>query len=159
SGGALAGRRGALEGLDLMPGFVDRSFWESRRVLLTGHTGFKGSWTALWLRAMGAEVYGLALPSETDPNLFAIVGLDRELSGGVGDIRDAQFVAETVRRAHPEIVLHMAAQPIVRRSIRAPIETFEVNVMGTARLLEALREEESVEAILVVTTDKVYENP
>jgi CDP-glucose 4,6-dehydratase len=142
-----------------MPGFVDRNFWEGRRVLLTGHTGFKGSWTALWLRAMGADVHGLALPPETDPNLFTVIGLDRDLRGGIGDIRDAQFVAETVRCAHPEIVLHMAAQPIVRRSIRAPVETFDVNVMGTAHLLEALREQGSVEAVLVVTTDKVYENP
>jgi CDP-glucose 4,6-dehydratase len=155
----VANGAGALEGLELMAGLVDRNFWAGRRVLLTGHTGFKGAWAALWLSEMGADVHGLALPPETDPSLFTLVGLDRDMQVGIGDLRDIGFVAETVRRARPEIVLHMAAQPLVRRSVRAPLETFEVNVMGTAHLLEALRAVEGLEAILVVTTDKVYENP
>lgn len=154
----MAGRQRTLEGLGLMPPLVDRLFWNGRRVLLTGHTGFKGAWTALWLRHMGADVHGLALAPETDPNMFEMIGLDRDLPGGIGDIRDAGFVAETVRHACPQIVLHMAAQPLVRRSIREPVDTFDVNVMGTARLLAALRDQDGLEAILAVTTDKVYEN-
>ena len=137
---------------------VDRNFWKGRRVLVTGHTGFKGTWASLWLQAMGAHVSGLALAAETTPNLFEISGLSRIMSDKFGDIRDTKFVRDTVIQARPQIVIHMAAQPLVLRSVQFPVETFDVNIMGTVHLLEALRSVKGLEAILVVTTDKVYEN-
>lgn len=130
--------------------------FRGRRVLLTGHTGFKGSWLALWLNELGAEVTGIALPPETAPNHWDLLGLtidDRRL-----DIRDADALQRAVRESRPEIVFHLAAQPLVRRSYRAPLETWSTNVMGTAHLLEACRQSDSVRAIVVVTTDKCYEN-
>ena len=135
----------------------DPSFWRGRRVLVTGHTGFKGGWAALWLRELGAEVTGFALPPETEPSLFAMLGAAAGASI-LGDLRDPAAVAEAVARARPEIVLHMAAQPLVRQSYAAPAETFAVNVMGTVHLLDALRRAEGLAAVLVVTSDKVYEN-
>lgn len=155
----MAGRARALEGLGLMACLVDRHFWSGRRVLLTGHTGFKGAWASVWLQIMGAHVCGLALAPETNPNLYEIAGLGGQVPDGLGDIRDAAFVREAVAQARPQIVIHMAAQPLVRRSVRLPVETFDTNVMGTVHLLEALRGVEGLEAILVVTTDKIYENP
>ena len=137
----------------------DAAFWRGRRVLLTGHTGFKGGWAALWLRELGAEVFGLALAPDTEPNLHKLARIGEFIPGGIGDIRDACAVDAAIAAARPHIVLHMAAQPLVRRSVREPVDTFDVNVMGTARLLDALRGVDGVEAILVVTTDKVYENP
>ena len=141
-----------------MASIVDPAFWKGRRVLLTGHTGFKGAWASLWLGRMGARVSGLALKPETDPNLFELTGLDLELPGGICDIRDLASVTQIVRSARPQLVLHMAAQPLVRRSVRTPVETFNTNVMGTAHVLEALREEPDLEAVLIITTDKIYEN-
>ena len=138
---------------------LDRHFWKGRRVLLTGHTGFKGAWTTLWLHILGAQVSGLALPAETNPNLYEIAGLVGLVPDGLGDIRDAEIVRKIVDQARPQIVIHMAAQPLVRRSVRRPVETFDTNVMGTVHLLEALRGVEGLEAVLVVTTDKIYENP
>ncbi|MBI1214405.1 MAG: CDP-glucose 4,6-dehydratase [Alphaproteobacteria bacterium] len=130
--------------------------YKGRRVFLTGHTGFKGSWLARWLSQMGAEVTGLALPPETTPNHFDL------LKPGVKDIRkdirDAEAVADAVKEAQPEIVFHLAAQPLVRRSYRDPLETWATNVMGTANVLDACRKIDSVRAIVVVTTDKCYEN-
>ena len=137
----------------------DPAFWRNKRVLLTGHTGFKGGWLALWLHEMGAEVHGLALAPDTEPSLHALARIDAAVAGVIGDIRDRATLEATIARARPQIVLHLAAQPLVRRSVREPIETFDVNVMGTARLLEALRGARDLQAILVVTTDKVYENP
>jgi CDP-glucose 4,6-dehydratase len=137
----------------------DPSFWRGKRVLLTGHTGFKGGWMALWLHAMGARVTGLALAPDTDPNLYELASVGDVVDGDIGDIRDATAVSKAVAKTRPQIVLHMAAQPLVRRSVRDPIETFDVNVMGTARVLDALRETKGLEAVLVITTDKVYENP
>lgn len=130
--------------------------FRGRRVLLTGHTGFKGSWLALWLNELGAEVTGIALPPETAPNHWDLLGLaidDRRL-----DIRDADALQRAVCESLPEIVFHLAAQPLVRRSYRAPLETWSTNVMGTANVLEACRQTPSVRAIVVVTTDKCYEN-
>lgn len=141
-----------------MASLVDQNFWKGRRVLLTGHTGFKGSWATLWLQIMGANVSGLALAPETNPNLFDIVELDRHYAEGFGDIREKAFVSKAVSLARPQIVIHMAAQPLVRRSVRMPVETFDTNVMGTVNVLEALRNIEGLEAILVVTSDKVYNN-
>ena len=148
----------ALESLGLMAMPVDPAFWRGRRVLLTGHTGFKGSWCALWLRHLGAEVFGLALAPETDPNLFDLARVGEDSTSRIGDIRDADFVRRAVVESRPSIVLHMAAQALVRRSVSAPLETFAANVMGTAHLLDALRALPGLDAVLVVTTDKVYEN-
>ena len=136
----------------------DPSFWHGRRVLLTGHTGFKGAWTALWLKRMGAVLTGFALPPATDPSLWRDVGdgvLDGEI---IGDLADRGAVADAVAAARPTIVLHMAAQALVRASYRDPVETFASNVMGTVHLLDALRGQKHVEAVLIVTTDKVYKN-
>ena len=133
------------------------AFWAGRRVLLTGHTGFKGGWLALWLAQMGARVHGLALPPATTPNLFAAARIDELVAGGFGDIRDAATGREAVRAADPEIVLHLAAQPLVHEGYRTPLDTFATNVLGTANVLDALRDSQARVA-LMVTTDKVYRN-
>jgi CDP-glucose 4,6-dehydratase len=136
----------------------DLSFWWGRRVLLTGHTGFKGSWLALWLLELGARVTGLALPPDTEPNLFAQLGLDRRLDHRLGDIRDADQVASLVNEVKPQVVLHLAAQPLVRRSYVEPSATWATNVMGTVHLLEALRCLDEPCSAVLITTDKVYRN-
>lgn len=133
-------------------------FWRNKRVLITGHTGFKGSWLSAWLVRKGAQVAGLALQPDTSPNLFDQLGLARQLDHAIADIRDARLVAGHVARVKPEIVFHMAAQPLVRRSYREPLDTFASNVMGTAHVLDALRALDHTCAVVVVTTDKVYRN-
>lgn len=137
---------------------VSADFWTGRRVLVTGHTGFKGSWLAIWLQSLGAEVYGIALAPENEPSLWSAAGLANCVDGSFTDIRDQSALAEQVLAFAPEIVFHLAAQPLVRASYRDPVETYSTNVMGTVHLLEALRHTESVKAIVVVTTDKCYEN-
>ncbi|MFI7866346.1 CDP-glucose 4,6-dehydratase [Ectopseudomonas khazarica] len=137
---------------------VNTAFWAGRRVLLTGHTGFKGGWLALWLRELGAEVCGYALPAPDGPSLWQVAQLHEQVPGTLADIRDTQRVSEAVATFRPEIVLHLAAQPLVRESYRAPVETYATNVMGTVNLLEAVRHCDSVRAMLVVTSDKCYEN-
>jgi CDP-glucose 4,6-dehydratase len=137
---------------------LDVSFWSKRRVFLTGHTGFKGSWTALMLEHLGACVTGFALPPDTSPSLFHTLSPWPALSSHLGDIRDLAGLDRVIAAAQPEIVIHMAAQPLVRRSYAAPKLTIETNVMGTVHLLEALREVPTVKAVLIITTDKVYEN-
>jgi len=132
-------------------------FWRGRRVLLTGHTGFKGGWLSLWLANLGAEVTGYALaPPPNEPNLWAIVG--GAAHSVIGDIRDAKRVDEAVARADPQIVIHMAAQALVRESYRDPLGTYGTNVLGTAVLLQACRALRRLECAVVVTSDKVYEN-
>jgi len=133
-------------------------FWRGRRVLLTGQTGFKGAWTWAWLTRMGAEVTGLALAPETKPNLSVLMGLGSNSRSRIGDIRDGVAVAAAVAAAQPQIVLHMAAQALVRRSYADPLETFNINVLGSLQVLHALRDRPGLEACLVVTSDKVYEN-
>lgn len=137
---------------------LDPSFWSGKRVLLTGHTGFKGGWAALWLARMGAKVTGFALTPDTEPNLFALAGVEDAVRSRIGDLRDAEALRAAVDEADPEIVIHMAAQPLVRRSYVMPVDTFAMNVMGTVNLLEALRGRSALRTVLVVTTDKVYEN-
>jgi CDP-glucose 4,6-dehydratase len=127
-----------------------------RRVLLTGHTGFTGGWLALWLEAIGCEVVGLALPPETEPNLYSCAGIGRLLSSRLGDIRDFATVRDAMAAAEPSLVFHLAAQPLVSRGFAEPVETFATNVVGTAHVLEAARLQASVKALVCVTTDKVY---
>jgi len=130
--------------------------YRGRRVLLTGHTGFKGSWLAAWLSELGAEVTGFALPPGTTPNHWDLLRLP--VADLRGDIRDVAAVDQAIRSCRPEIVFHLAAQPLVRRSYRAPLESWSTNVMGTANLLDACRRAHTLRAIVVVTTDKVYAN-
>ena len=138
---------------------VSPDFWSGRRVLVTGHTGFKGGWLALWLHSLGAETHGLALDPPTDPSLFEVAAISELLATDSRvDIRDAGLVETAVRRVAPEVVIHMAAQPLVRASYDSPLETYATNVMGTAHVLNALRGVDSVRAVVNVTTDKVYEN-
>lgn len=130
--------------------------YKNKRVLITGHTGFKGSWLALWLSTMGANVTGYSLPPPTEPNHFDLLDLD--LNSIIGDIRDAKTLAGVFKQQQPEIVFHLAAQPIVRLSFEDPVETFSSNVMGTINVFEAARESGTVRAIVNVTSDKCYEN-
>lgn len=130
--------------------------YQDRSVLLTGHTGFKGSWLALWLKRLGARVTGFSLPPATDPNHWDLLGLD--IADRRGDIRDFDALSSAAQSSEPEIVFHLAAQPLVRRSYRDPIETWTTNVSGTVNLLEACRKCESVKAIVIITTDKCYQN-
>lgn len=132
--------------------------WQGRRVLVTGHTGFKGSWLALWLCQLGADVTGLALPAPTEPSLFDCVRLRELINHVEGDIRDPATVDAVVARVQPEVIFHLAAQPIVRTSYLQPVETYATNVMGTVHVLDAARRLGNVRAIVCVTTDKCYEN-
>ena len=135
-----------------------RAAFEGKRVLLTGHTGFKGGWLALWLRSLGARVTGLALPPDTTPSLFEDARLSEVLEHVEGDVRDPDRVLAVVRQARPEVVFHLAAQSLVRRSYDEPVTTLATNVMGTAHLLDALRRDRVRAAVVVVTSDKCYEN-
>lgn len=137
---------------------VDEAFWNGRRVLVTGHTGFKGSWLTAWLRRLGAEVLGYALPPATDPSLFAAAGVAEGITHVEGDVRDLPALTAAVAGFRPEVVLHLAAQSLVRPSYDDPVATYAVNVMGTVNLLEAARACPDVRVIVVVTSDKCFEN-
>jgi CDP-glucose 4,6-dehydratase len=139
-------------------GGVSPEFWAGRRVLVTGHTGFKGAWAALWLMAMGAEVSGLALAPETEPSLFGLAGLAGRMRSVTADITDIAALDRLMAEARPEVVLHMAAQALVRRSYQDPVGTFQANVTGTVALLHAITRCPDVKAVVVVTSDKAYEN-
>jgi len=137
---------------------IKPEFWRGRRVFLTGHTGFKGSWLSLWLTDMGAQLTGMALAPQTTPNMFRAARADLNMTSVIGDVRDANLVFETMRAAQPEIVIHMAAQPLVRYSYAHPLETYATNVMGTVHVLDAVRRIPGVRAVVIVTSDKCYEN-
>lgn len=137
---------------------VNGAFWRGKKVFLTGHTGFKGSWLSLWLQQLGAEVTGFSLAPPTNPSLFEAANVALGMTSLIGDIRAGDVLARAMRDAAPEIVIHMAAQPLVRRSYVDPVETYSTNVMGTVNLLEAVRQTGSVRAMVNVTTDKCYEN-
>jgi len=138
---------------------VTQEFWRGKRVFITGHTGFKGGWLTLWLASMGAKVHGYALAPPTEPNLFTAANLQARLAcTTIADIRDAAALYQAMQLAQPDIVLHLASQPLVRYSYVAPVETYAVNVMGTVNLLEAVRQIPSVKVVVNVTTDKCYEN-
>jgi CDP-glucose 4,6-dehydratase len=143
----------AMTGVD-----VDPSFWRGRRVLLTGHTGFKGGWLSLWLQQLGAEVQGLALAPPAGHSLFDAARVGDGMASAIGDVRDLAFVGRTMAAFRPEIVIHMAAQPLVRLSYAEPVETYATNVMGTVHVLEAARRTPGVRVVVNVTTDKCYEN-
>lgn len=134
------------------------NIYKNRRVLITGHTGFKGSWLCLLLNQLGADVYGYALEPPTSPNLFEDAKIEELITSHIGDIRDLENLQKVMLQVQPEIVFHMAAQPLVRESYKLPVETYSVNVMGTVHILEACRNTASVKAIVNVTTDKCYEN-
>jgi len=138
---------------------VDPGFWRDRRVLLTGHTGFKGAWLSLWLQSMGVRLTGLSQGVPTEPSLYELARVGEGMEVIAGDIRDHRAVAEAVRTSAPEVVIHMAAQSLVRRSFAEPRETYETNVMGTVNVLDAVRAHaESVRVVVNVTSDKCYEN-
>jgi len=137
---------------------VDSNFWQEKRVYLTGHTGFKGCWLALWLSSMGAIVKGYALNPPTSPSLFDEAHIADKIDSEIGDIRDLNQLRSSMVEFNPDIVIHMAAQPLVRLSYKEPLETYEINVMGTAKVLESARSCVNLRAIVSVTTDKCYEN-
>nr|WP_318840478.1 CDP-glucose 4,6-dehydratase [Methyloradius palustris] len=137
---------------------MNPNFWKGKRVLVTGHTGFKGSWISLWLQSLEANVIGYALAPSTTPNLFQTARVAEGMTSIIGDIRDLPHLQKVFAEYNPEVVIHMAAQPLVRYSYMEPVETYSTNVMGTVNLLEAIRHSSSVKAVVNVTSDKSYEN-
>ena len=137
---------------------VNEAFWRGKRVLMTGHTGFKGSWLSLWLESMGAQVVGYALAAPTNPSLFEVAEVGKGMTSIIGDIRNPEKLRSVFVEHKPEIVIHMAAQPLVRYSYIEPVETYSTNVMGTVNLFEAIRSTPSVKAVVNITSDKCYEN-
>ena len=154
----MGGRPSPVEGLVLSTNCPITDFWDGKRVLLTGHTGFKGAWLALWLNRLGARITGIGLPPITQPNLFTLAGVGDLIHNHIQDLRDAPTVAAIVKQANPEVVFHLAAQALVRASYRDPLGTFATNVQGTANLLDALRQLNELRVVVAVTTDKVYRN-
>ena len=145
--------QGTLEGL-----LMNAAFWQGKKVFLTGHTGFKGGWLSLWLQQLGAEVTGYALEAPTTPSLFEVADVARGMVSIIGDVRDGDMLKRAMAQARPEIVIHMAAQPLVRYSYVNPVETYATNVMGVVNLLEAVRATPGVRSVVNVTSDKCYEN-
>ena len=137
---------------------LNQSFWNNKRVFLTGHTGFKGSWLSLWLTSMGAEVKGYALEPATSPSLFEVAHVGECIHSEIGDIRNLNQLRKSMVDFNPDVLIHMAAQPLVRRSYKEPVETYDVNVLGTVKVLEAARSCANLKSIVSVTTDKCYEN-
>lgn len=134
------------------------SFWRGRKVFLTGHTGFKGGWMSLWMQSLGTNLKGFSLEPPTSPSLFEIASISDGMNSDIGDVRDLARLTHSLQTFQPEIVFHMAAQPLVRYSYKNPVETYATNLMGTVHLLEAVRQTPSVKAVVIITTDKCYEN-
>lgn len=137
---------------------INKEFWHKKKVFVTGHTGFKGSWLSLWLSSLGARVTGYALAPPTNPSMFELCKVDKLVRSVSGDVRDADKLMQVMQEVQPEIVIHMAAQPLVRESYINPVDTYAINVMGTVNVLETVRHCQSVKAVINVTTDKCYEN-
>jgi len=138
---------------------IDKNFWHGKKILVTGHTGFKGSWLCSWLNLLGAEVYGVALKPTIQPSMFQLCKVDHFLKRStISDVRDCEKLMQAVKQAEPDIIIHMAAQSLVHESYKRPVDTYAVNVMGTVHLLEAVRNCKSVKAVINVTTDKCYDN-
>ncbi len=138
---------------------IKKNFWKNKRVFVTGHTGFKGGWLSLWLQSMGAEVYGYALNPPTEPNFFTVANIDGGMqSSRIADIKDADNLLKSIQATSPQIVFHLAAQPLVHYSYAHPAETYATNVMGIVNLLDAVRKIPSIKAVINITTDKCYEN-
>ncbi len=150
-------RPGPLEGVVVMNRILD-DFYCGKKVMITGHTGFKGSWLALWLKHLGADVSGYALHSPTNPSIFDLCHTSKGMTSIYGDIRDFRHLHSTIQEVQPEIIFHMAAQSLVRRSYIEPVETYSTNIMGTVHLLETVRQSSSVKAVIIVSSDKCYEN-
>ena len=144
--------------MEISKGKVDTVFWKNKKVYITGHTGFKGSWLSIWLLNMGAKVKGYSLPVDTKPALFEEANLANEMESEIGDIRDLEQLTDSIQNFNPDILIHMAAQPLVRLSYKEPVETYTTNVIGTGNVLEAARKCSNLKAIVSVTTDKCYEN-
>jgi CDP-glucose 4,6-dehydratase len=144
--------------MEIKKGTVDPFFWKSKKVFLTGHTGFKGSWVSLWLQSMGAIVKGYSLEPNTNPNLFSEANVAENMESEVGDIRNLEQITKSMTAFNPDVLIHMAAQPLVRLSYSAPVDTYTTNVIGTVNVLEAARKCVNLKAIVSVTTDKCYEN-
>jgi CDP-glucose 4,6-dehydratase len=137
---------------------INKDFWQNKNVLVTGHTGFKGSWLCLWLYMLGANVTGYALEPPTKPSLFKLCKIDELIHSVIGDIRDKELLRKVMNESNPEIVIHLAAQPLVGESYKDPVGTYEINVMGTINLLESIRFSPGIKAVVNVTTDKCYDN-
>ena len=137
---------------------LDKGFWKDKKVFITGNTGFKGSWLSIWLSSLGSKVYGYSLEPENPKCLFEIANLENIIKTQISDIRDYKVLSQSINNFNPDIVFHLAAQPLVRRSYKSPIETYETNVMGTANFLDISRKSSSIKAVINITTDKCYEN-
>ncbi len=149
-----------MESLAVGPenGVMTPDFWRNKRVLITGHSGFKGGWLAIWLQSLGAQITGISLKPNSSPNLFSLAGIESFCENHFCDIRDAKELASIIHASRPQIIFHMAAQPLVRASYACPADTFSTNVMGTTNVLDAVRGQEEVKVVIAITTDKVYKN-
>ena len=137
---------------------LNKDFWKDKKVFISGNTGFKGSWLSIWLSSLGSKVYGYSLEPENPKCLFEIANLENIIETQISDIRDYKALSQSINNFNPDIVFHLAAQPLVRRSYKSPIETYETNVMGTANFLDISRKSSSIKAVINITTDKCYEN-
>jgi len=144
--------------MEISKGIVDTSFWKNKKVFLTGHTGFKGTWLSLWLQSMGVIVKGYSLEPNTIPNLFTEACVGKNMESEIGDIRDLNQISKSMLDFNPDVLIHMAAQPLVRYSYKNPIETYSTNIMGTVNVLECARKCSNLKSIVSITTDKCYEN-
>ena len=142
----------------MVVGKINPQFWKGKRVFVTGHTGFKGSWLSLWLQLMGAEVKGFSLAPPTQPALFEVAKVGDNMQTEIGDIRNLQQLSQSIRAFNPDVLLHLAAQPLVRLSYKEPVDTYSTNVMGTVNVLEAARYAPQLKSVVIITTDKCYEN-